>query len=213
MWRLAPPSCSKPALEQPSRYYQFALACWALPLLVGVSAFVLWLFLRSDWLALVGIFDIVWGMILFVIGVGALGGYWMVVRASQARPRRFWLSMSLCAGLLLSNFPVAAGLIAAVIAIETRRFVVTIRNDSEETLREIRIVGGGRDVALEPIAPGNVGSRSIWIRGDGELVLHFRRGNSRQDALIAGYVTGEQGGEVVVVIEPDGRVSCNPPAD
>ncbi|MFI5403179.1 MAG: hypothetical protein ACHQ1G_09595 [Planctomycetota bacterium] len=97
--------------------YRLALLCGALPLVVGVSVFLLWLVTRADGLMLLGFFVLCGGLAFFAVGVLALGRFcWLAFREPQL-PARFWAATIACALLLLSNFPVAGAIIYAVDAI------------------------------------------------------------------------------------------------
>ena len=99
--------------------YRVALFCGAIPLIVGVSIFLLWLVTRWDWLMLAGVFTIYGGIGLFLIGSVALANYFRLGwRTPELLRRSLWRSTLGCAGLLLSNFVVAAAIIVAGFALD-----------------------------------------------------------------------------------------------
>src|SRR5437773_2930664 len=108
-----------------NRAYRVAVICGALPLVVGVSIFLLWLITGWDWLMMAGIFTLYGGVAIFVIGAVALARFcWLACRTPEQPRRRLWPSTLGCATLLLSNFAVAGGFTATVIVIETRYTVI-----------------------------------------------------------------------------------------
>lgn len=189
--------------------YRVALICGTLPLLVGVSIFVLWLVTRWDWLTLAGFYTLFGGVVIFLVGVVALACYCgQAFQAPNLPRRRLWLSTIACAGLLLSNFPVAGGIIVAVAAIESR-YTVTIHNASQQPLNDVRVFGGGCDESLGSIPPGDTARRSFWVEHDDELKLHAISGTAVHKETIDGYVTNGMGGHTTVTLNLDGTISVS----
>lgn len=190
------------------RTYRVALICGAFPLFVGVSIFMLWLITRWDWLMVAGIYTIYGGVAIFLVGVIALARFcWLAFRTPDLPRRRLWLSTLGCAGLLLLNFPVAGGVAAAVIAIETR-YTVVVHNLSQQPLTDVRVFGGGCDESLGAIPPGGMVRRSFWIQGQGVLKFHALSGAGAYTRKL-GYVTHNMGGHTTVRINPDGTISVS----
>lgn len=192
-----------------NRAYRIALICGALPLLVGVSLFLLWLIARWDWLMIAGIFTLYGGVAIFFIGAIALARFcWLAFRSPELPRRRLWLSTLGCAALLLSNFAVAGGITASVIAIETR-YTVIVHNTSQQPLSGVRVFGGGCEADFGTIPPGGVVRRSFWIQHDGELEFRAVSGATTHSKTIDGYVTNNMGGHTTVTINPDGTISVS----
>ena len=190
-----------------NRVYRVALICGAAPLLIGVSIFILWLITRWDWLMMAGIFTLYGGVAIFVVGVLALARFcWLAFRTPSFPRRRLWLSASVCAGLLLLNFPVAGGIAAAAISIETC-YTVVVHNDLQQPLESVRVFGGGSDEYLGSIPPGGTVRESFWIQHDGELEFRALNGTTSYTKMIDGYVTNGMGGHTIVTINPDGTIS------
>jgi hypothetical protein len=193
-----------------SRAFRVALICGALPLLVGVSIFLLWLVMRWDWLMTAGVFTLFVGVAIFLIGAIALGRFWwLAFLTPDLSRRRLWFSTLGCAGLLLSNFPVAGGIMAAAIAIETR-YTVIVRNASQQPLDGVRVFGGGCEADFGTIPPGSVARRSFWIQQDGELEFRAVSGATKYAKTIDNYVTNSGGGHTRVTINSDGTISISP---
>ncbi|MGW8257748.1 MAG: hypothetical protein ACWGMZ_09715 [Thermoguttaceae bacterium] len=193
-----------------NRAYRVALACGVLPLLVGVSIFLLWVSTGWQWLVVAGIVTLCGGVAIFLVGIIALTWYcWLALHTLDISKRRTWLSTFACAGLLLSNFPVAGGIIVAAIAIETR-YTVVVHNTLQQPLDDVRVFGGGCEVTFGAISPGGVVRRSFWIHQDGTLEFRAVSNATTYAQTIDGYVTNGMGGYTTVTVKPDGTVSvCN----
>jgi hypothetical protein len=193
-----------------NRAFKTAIACGALPLLTGSSIFAVWIVTRWDWLMGAGWFTLYAGLILVAVGAIALGRYrWLAsLCSSKMTDRRFRLSTCACAGLLLSNFPVAAGIIVAAVAIETG-YTVVVKNASQAPLDHVRVVGGGCEMDYGSILPGQAVRRTCWIQHDGELNFSASGGGTKYAVQIDGYVTNGMGGYKTVTIKPDSAISVS----
>ena len=176
------PSTLQPSPPAVQRKYSLSLrvavACGALPLLTGVSIFLCWLVTGWEWLMGAGIITIYAGCLLFLCGIVALGSYLFFDHLPTQSLGRRLLICALVGLLLLSNFPVAGGIIKTVIRLESRSYVA-IRNASSRTWEEVRIVGGGCDEAFGSIKPGHSTERPMRFSRDGELILTARQGDRR----------------------------------
>jgi hypothetical protein len=189
--------------------YRVALICGALPLLTGVSIFLLWLVTRWEWLMFAGVFTLYGGLAVFCIGALALARFcWLAFRTPEQPRRRLWLSTLGCAALLLSNFPVAVGIVSSVLQIETR-YTVTVRNGSPQPLSGVRVFGGGCEADFGTIPPGGSVRRSFWIQHDDQLEFRALSGATMHAETIDGYVTNSLGGNTTVVLNPDATVSVS----
>lgn len=182
----------------------FAWICGSLPLLIGVSTFVLWMATGWSWLELVGIFTILFGTILVLVGFAALTMHEAPGR-TVSRARRLVAPFA-CAIVLLSNFPAAATIVYTVVAIETR-YVVEVHNATSEPLDGVRLFGGGCDVALGSILPGDTARSSLRFARDGTLEFECRQGARPVSTTIEEYVTGYASGRADVTVDDQGAVS------
>jgi hypothetical protein len=149
------------------------------------------------------------GIVLVLLGVLALACFCRLAFRTPGLPRqRLWRATLAGAGLLLLNVPVAGGLTAAAIALETR-YTVVVRNDSPRPLETARVFGGGVDESLGAIPPGGTVRRSFWIRHDGALEFRALGGTTRHAGTIDGYVTRNLGGVTTVTINPDGTMAVS----
>ena len=189
-----------------NRAFRIALICGVLPLLVGVSLFLVWLITRWDWLMMAGIITLYAGVAVFFIGAIALVRFcWLAFRTPDLPRRRLWLSTLGCAALLLLNFPVAGGITASAISIVTR-YTVIVKNTSQQPFSNVLVFGGGCKADFGTIPPGGVVQRSFWIQHDGELALSAVSGSTTHSKIIDGYVTNSSGSRTTVTINSDGTI-------
>lgn len=174
---------------------RLALFCGAAPLVTGVSIFALWLVTRWPWLMAAGAVTIAAGLVLFLIGLGALA-----FDASHRRPR-FAKTLSLV--LLLLNFPVAIGIVQGVIYLETT-YRVEVRNESTRPLEHVRLVGPDCDRDLGRILPGAAASARLSFGGDGMLELRLLQAGTERREVIDHYVTHTLSGDATVIVRDDG---------
>ena len=204
--RYAPPTVNGTYMNHA---YRLALTCGAVPLLLGVSIFFLWVITRWDWLMMAGVATLYAGVAAFFIGAFALACFcWLASRSADLPRRRNSNRVLACGLLLVSNFPVAVGIVAAAIAIETC-YVVIVQNNSQQVLSGIRLSGGGCEAEIGTIPPGGAARRSFWIQDDGSLEFRALQGNSALTHTIDPYVCGGMGGHTTVIISPDESISVH----
>ena len=189
--------------------YRIALFCGATPLLLGIAIFLAWLVTRWDWLAAAGIFNIEGGLALFVIGVISLALFVrMGNRDSSVSRKKLASSSFLCATILFSNFPVAIGIIAAVLHLENRtHYVVVVRNQLPESLNNVSLTGGCVKADIGTIEPGDQKYVRLSFECDGSLEFFANAGTKKISSCVEGYVTGSMGGEKCVTVRTDGTVT------
>lgn len=183
--------------------YRLSLLFGMTPMFIGVCIFLVWVFTRQTALMVAGILNIWFGLVLFVAGLMALFFAWHSGRRMGGRPvtRRAGVFAIF---ILFSNFPLAAGLTMCAVLVETR-YAVLVRNETEEPIHGVRIVGGGIDRTLGTLPPGRVRRGSFWVRTDGTLELWTR--DRVEPIVVCGYVTNGQGGTAWVTFAADGSVS------
>ena len=117
--------------------------------------------------------------------------------------RRLWIRTGACGALLLSNLPVAAGLVVAANAIDSC-YAVEIRNESGTTLEDVRVTGPGCGASFGTLRPGTASSRWLWARGEGSLMLEI---GGKEAKMVEGYVCSGMGGQATATVRPDGTVA------
>ena len=88
-------------------------------------------------------------------------------------------------------------------------YTVIVHNASPQLLEDVRVFGGGCDVWLGTIPPGETARESFWIQHDGSLRLRARAGAKVYSETIDGYVTHGMGGQTTVTIHRDGSISVS----
>ena len=184
------------------RSYLIALLCGALPLCSGLIIFIAWTQTRQGELETAGIYTILAGCFLFLIGGAALLRF---CRTSPA-PERRGARAGFAALLLLANFPVACGLAYTAYWLDTR-YMITVSNESGELLSGALVEGGGIHEFYGEIPPGKSVRRYIPVKTDGQLVFSSRSG--RHSTVVEDYVTGGQGGRRTVHVKPAGQVELS----
>lgn len=188
--------------------YRTASICGALPLLVGVSTYFLWLATDWDWLMMAGMVTLGGGCVVVAVGARELVRFCRIGLHTTGLPRhRIWLPAVVCAVLLFSNFVVAGGIVAAA-AFLGPLYTVIVHNETAQPLDSVRVVGGGRDVSFGSVEAGGSARRSFWIRQDGELEFRAWTGSTSDTLTIDGYVTQDMGGHKTVTVRSDGTVSA-----
>jgi len=183
---------------------RIALLCWAIPLVLGSVNFACWLATDEPALMFAGLGVIGLGCLLFVVGMIALVFDWRSSHSDTDKGN----SKKNCfrtGALLLSNFPVALGLTFAAISWECR-YEIIIHNNSMQTLKDMRIIGGGCDAQVEELAPGKTVSKTFWILTDGTLILEAKTPNKTIQIQVDDYVTKGLGGRSRVGFLPDQTV-------
>ncbi len=183
---------------------RIALLCWAIPLVLGFVNFACWLATDEPALIFAGLGVIGLGCLLFVVGMIALVFDWRSSHSDTDKGN----SKKNCfrtGALLLSNFPVALGLTCAAISWECR-YEIIIHNNSMQTLKDMRIIGGGCDAQVEELAPGTTVSKTFWILTDGTLILEAKTPNKTIQIQVDDYVTKGLGGRSRVGFLPDQTV-------
>ena len=152
---------------------------------------------------LAGVATLYGGVAAFFIGALAIASVaWMASRSPASPQPRQALRILACSLMLVSNFPVAGGIIAAVIAIDSS-YVVIVKNNTQQVLTGIRLSGGGCDVEIDTLQPSSVARRVLCPRGEGSLEFHAFNGTSTLSHTINPYVCFGMGGHKTVVVSND----------
>jgi hypothetical protein len=191
-----------------NRAYRNAVICGAVPLIVGVSVFLLWLVTRWDQLMMAGVATLYAGSFMLLVGVLELARYgWLGLKTPEFPHRKLRRTALGAAALLLLNPPVAAGLVYTAVFIETL-YTVVVDNQTQRPLTGVRIFGSGNcDESIGTIAPGGKARRSFQIECEGALNFNATGGSTIYTGIIDGYVTSNMGGHTVVTVNADGTLT------
>src|SRR3954453_22494922 len=133
---------------------RIALLCWAIPLAVGVTTFLLWLLTEADGLMVVGFVTLLVGALLAFVASMMLVLH-VFGRFEGPRPsmRSRIAQASGVAVLLLGNFASAYGIVQAVESIQLSSHV-TVVNAGTATIDSFVVTGPSFRTELGPVAPG-----------------------------------------------------------
>ena len=182
-----------------------AIACGAVPLAIGTTIYVTWRITRWDWLMAAGLFTVLGGLVVFVIGTGCLIAY-VGGNARREKHRRVSLGIQtlLVGGLLLVNFPAAAYYAWSAVDLFTA-YGVSIVNDSGAAIDSVVLTGPGVHVEVGPLPPGGRSHQELHFRGDGTLDFSAHGPDWHGEGQIEEYVTGNMNGNTTVRLKADGE--------
>ena len=192
-----------------NRAYRHSLICGAIPLVTGISIFLLWVATRWSWLVQAGILTIVVGLFIVMFGLLYLARFCYFAFNSSNVPRyQAWLMTLGSLALMISNFFVAVAIIVGVFIVFSAYTVVVI-NESEQPLTNVRVSGGGCDVAFgSRISPGSSAWRMFWIKhDDGQLLFEANSDRRVYKEAIPEYVTGNLGGHLKITVLPNETIA------
>jgi len=173
----------------------FLRLCWALPLVTGLAIFVIWLLTKYDFLMVLGAYCIYFGVALSVVGL--VYGLFRLIKNRKNMPERQSALFSVL--LLLSNLPVAIGVLVAAVAISTA-YTVDVSNTTLVDLSDCAISGGGIYEQVGIVKARSIVTRTFWIKQDGGLTLSYTLNGVKYERSVSGYVTNGMGGHDIVEI-------------
>jgi hypothetical protein len=158
-----------------------------------------------------GLCNVVAGFAAFFYGASCLLRAIREARETMvSRDRRFRWTAVAAALLLLVNFPVA--LYAMTVGIrEQGQFHVLIRNDSDQTLRDVQISSfGSVDLEVPEIAPHSVTRWSFDLSAEGPVRFSSTiHGAPWNEETLSGYESPGAGGRVELTIPADANVGSS----
>jgi hypothetical protein len=96
--------------------YRIALACGAVPLVVGIIFYLFWLITRLEVLSNAAPVVILMSILLVLLGCVALARFaWQALRTPQLPRDRVWKAILIAGALLSANLPVTAGLLGQIL--------------------------------------------------------------------------------------------------
>ena len=184
-------------------YFWVALICGLVPMAVGTGVFVTWLVTRSNSLPIIGLFTIMGGGFLFVVGVATLVKYLV---DSRSRPVRHWLVRgALAATILLANFPLACTYMSLA-----QRHTVVVTNKTSTTIDQVVLSDPiGKQWKKGPIAPGASVTFHLHSKGEGSVDFTATSSGRTVKGTAIGFITTNQSGEhATIVLNPDGSYTA-----
>lgn len=184
-----------------SRWFTAAWLLGVVPLVAGLIVFGAWLVWRADWLMAAGGIVIMAGAACVAVGLCCLAIYVASVWSKRRTVRAVIVVL-----FYLACFA-SAGVVAWSANLLYTRHTATVTNLGKVTLDDVRIEGGGVQVALGTLEPGTSAEASFWVERDGRLDLYANRDGRPVHVVINGYVTHSlQGQHYDITIDATGKV-------
>ena len=181
-----------------------AFACWALPLIVGVSLVSLFRFIDSEFLIDAGLLTLWIGSWLVGIGVICLVVNAVLVHRAGADHGRRGILIFL---LLLANFPAGVFCAAQGMQIDGSRYRVRVVNEMASPVNGCRLMGAGIEEELGEIAPGSSGATWFFVRESGKIRLVGDADGRLISSIVDEEARRYSGGTLRVTITPEGEVT------
>jgi len=187
--------------------FRFAVCCWAVPLVAGLSTFLLWIVTNWDALEMVGLYVILAGTAMFVAGYIVLMLRLVeTARTANIPHRRIWLSTAIVSILMFSNFPVAWRILHAVEGMEDR-YKVTVKNETTQQLEQVRLFGVGNDEDLGTIQTDDSAKRFVNPHTFGALQFSAQSGATKYSTTVTNNPQPGQQDGVTITVQANGTVS------
>lgn len=188
--------------------YRVAQFCWIAPLVFGVGCLGLYAVTSNQTVAILGFFTMLIGAGLFGIGMICLIVFWaLLLRCAVDVSRRWSKRSAVLLGLLILNFPIAFACAWTGSWLMTR-FTVTVLNETNAPVADVKIEIPGDTALLGTIPPGGRVRRTLTIRGEGDL--HFsavQNGTPVSGDANAYLDSGLNGGSGTVVFSSSGATA------
>jgi len=144
-----------------------AFVCWALPFALGLLDFTWWYLTRAEWLTTAGAVIVSVGIVLLGIGTAALVAYGLLVK--KPRPPGWGVRTATLSALLVSNLPLAVGLVFFAERLITLNSVI-VDNQSMRAVESVDLLApDGERFSLGPVRPRTRVVRTFHFRGEGEV--------------------------------------------
>jgi hypothetical protein len=177
-------------------YLSIAVWCGGLPLVVGTAIFVLWLATDYPVLQRLGLLTTMGGTLLVLVGATCLVLDTGRSKPSDTRRRRTWKRAG-AALLLVINFPVAAVMVGAAVAIETS-VSITVINTGTTTLDSFVVNAPGVSHELGPILPARRRQARVRPTSDGSMDYKMTQNGTTSTGTLVEYVTSGMGGRCLI---------------
>ncbi len=191
-------------------WLRVAIACGALPLVVGVVTLII--FLQSEvsssemdgWVE-AGVSILMGGVALFSIGLVTLGVYLVKGSRGGVPKRDLAQNAILTLILLLANFPAALACIW-VAGDSLSRVGLSLVNESDAIVEDLNITWPGGDQYIGDLGSQDSAELSFHVSSDGTVDFTARQGGAPCEGNLIGYVTTNMGETMRVVFSGDCEV-------
>lgn len=135
-------------------FMRIAWQCACLPLVAGVSVFLLWWMTRWQLLMFLGGVVIAGGCLFALVCFWAVSSDWIEERRSE-RPKAIGSTRGriLCIFVMLANFPIALWMVEEGMGYHYS-YPVTVINASPHAMTNLVVGPGSKDCSLEELLPG-----------------------------------------------------------
>ena len=177
-----------------------------LPALSGTLILAGWLFTRSGSFEVLGLLNIVLGLVAAVIGAAALITHFARSRGDPHHPtrRRRLLLGVLAAAILIGNFPLAGFYVWVADLYFVRVVNATPRPVTNFVVTDPR----GRTWQFGPIPPGGSTRRGLNLKGEGAVVFSATANGRQVTGEIDGYITSSmESGSRTVTFHANGTIT------
>lgn len=192
--------------QKKTDYLNLAAAFGLLPLVTGITIYLLMRFTSWFFLAVAGICVLWFGLFMVPIGLFSIVFYMFGMGDSHGHSRlQRRLRTLLVAGVLLLNFPAAWFCVTSLLD-EMARYTVTVFNNSNQDIQQITIDYPHQHLELGPLLRNAQRTVDFKIEGDGNISLSAWYGSSRVDLDVEGYITNGSSRARIVILKPSGLI-------
>jgi len=173
-------------------WLHLAFACGLAPALLGTLIVATWLLTRYGGLALLGIFNILLGLVCTVVGGVALLVHFQPSNRSEFATTRQWLWGGAFAGsILIANFPLCAFYVWVA-----NLYTVRVVNATGVQVTSFVVTDpAGHAWEFGPIPAGGRKSRMLDVEGEGVLSFSATVNGTVQTGEVDFYITSGWNGE------------------
>jgi hypothetical protein len=186
--------------------WRLAIIAGVTPLVAGILTFIVWYITRAEWLMVTGIFIIYAGLGFFCLGLLSIGVFSYI--AIKARVKRWVLKSALVIILLVSNFPVAFGLMSAAIYIVSVS-VILVDNQSDHVVEKIMLFDpAGNSYSFGPVTARERRDVTFRFKGEGAVTYEMSVAGSAHSGTVFGYITSGTRNTATITVSKDGTVNA-----
>ena len=183
-------------------FYRASLLFGAIPLVAGVSIYLLWLLTGWDGFITAGLVLLMLGVPIVVIAAGCFLAYIIRSGANSKERRRSWLPTLLPPALILSN-PPAALIISGLAMAGVTGHRVIILNESPAAIEALSLYSQGLEERVGSIGPGESAKATLYFEGDSSLMFSALVQGQYETGFASDYVTNSMGGETILRLTSD----------
>lgn len=185
--------------------YKIALFCGLAPLVIAAIILLGWFFTGSTDILFAGLFNILGGVILFVIGICCLIFY--EYQSRKQYQLSAWKKLLKPFLIMLANFPAAVACVYFVIFMASMS-VVSVINQTQEFIPSIEInINKKQQKPIIGIMPGETNKKRIRFKGEGAVNYSFELNGQIKEGVLIGYTSSHSGHNIVMTIASNGAVT------